>query len=330
MVRTGYHLVDIRPWPISAALGVLGITTSTVGSIHGGLGNLDVFFFCISLLLVVLTIIRWWGDIIIERTYLGCHTRLVVRNLRVGIILFILSEVFFFVRFFWAFFNGMVGETSMGGVGCWPVLGVKAVFPWKVPALNTCILLRSGATVTWAHKAVKVHNHYPVWVKFHRSPLRLNLSSSQFKKVAFTVGKLSKVDPDLKLNLKRFIRDYKDSQEKKRFKGEQYRIESLLSLGLTIALGVVFTWLQFNEYYIARFRMGEGIYGSTFYLMTGFHGIHVLVGTIFLTVCWFRIYLYHFRFKHHYFGFDAAVWYWHFVDVVWIGLFFSVYVWGYY
>jgi len=122
-------------------------------------------------------------------------------------------------------------------------------------------------------------------VKFHRSPLRLNLSSSQFKKVAFTVGKLSKVDPDLKLNLKRFIRDYKDSQEKKRFKGEQYRIESLLSLGLTIALGVVFTWLQFNEYYIARFRMGEGIYGSTFYLMTGFHGIHVLVGTIFLTVC---------------------------------------------
>nr|YP_009455671.1 cytochrome c oxidase subunit III [Lutraria maxima]AUH21197.1 cytochrome c oxidase subunit 3 [Lutraria maxima] len=265
-----------------------------------------------------------------ESTYLGCHTSLVVRNLRVGMILFILSEVFFFVSFFWAFFNSMVGETSMGGVGCWPVLGVKAIFPWKVPALNTCILLSSGATVTWAHKAVKIHNHYPVWVKYHSKPLSLDLTSDQIKKVGYTMEKLSKGYPDLATDLKWFVDDYKDYYETRRLKGEKYRTESLVALGLTVVLGVIFTWLQFNEYYMASFSMGEGVYGSTFYLMTGFHGVHVIVGTIFLTVCWFRIYLYHFSFKHHYFGFDAAVWYWHFVDVVWIGLFFSVYVWGYY
>lgn len=132
---------------------------------------------------------------------------------------------------------------------------------------------------------MKIHNHYPVWVKYYRKPLRSDLSDSQFNKVAYALDKLSKANPELKRSLVSFISEYRDSQEKKRMKGEQYRIESLVSLGLTVFLGVLFTWLQFNEYYMARFRMGEGVYGSTFYLMTGFHGMHVIVGTVFLTVC---------------------------------------------
>jgi heme/copper-type cytochrome/quinol oxidase subunit 3 len=91
--------------------------------------------------------------------------------------------------------------------------------------------------------------------------------------------------------------------------GEKYRRQTLWALGLTVALGIFFSSLQFHEYYIASFTIAEGIYGSTFYMITGFHGVHVLVGTIFLTVVFFRTYYYHFCQHLHYFGFDAAVWY---------------------
>lgn len=101
----------------------------------------------------------------------------------------------------------------------------------------------------------------------------------------------------------------------------------LVALGLTILLGVVFTGLQAYEYMHAAFKFTDGIYSSTFYMATGFHGFHVIMGTTFLTVCWFRLRKGHFKPAHH-FGFEAAAWYWHFVDVVWLFLFVCVYVWG--
>ena len=103
---------------------------------------------------------------------------------------------------------------------------------------------------------------------------------------------------------------------------------SQLALVVTIVLAIIFTALQVFEYMGAPFSISDGIYGSTFFLATGFHGFHVFIGTCFLTVCLFRLGLNHFTREHH-FGFEAAAWYWHFVDVVWLFLFVTIYWWGY-
>lgn len=105
------------------------------------------------------------------------------------------------------------------------------------------------------------------------------------------------------------------------------RLQFLSSLSLTIVLAIIFTSLQAFEYNMADFRLSDGIYGATFYMATGFHGFHVLIGSIFLMVCFTRFRYYHFT-KEHHFGFEAAAWYWHFVDVVWLILFISIYWWG--
>jgi len=98
-------------------------------------------------------------------------------------------------------------------------------------------------------------------------------------------------------------------------------------LGLTVLLGLTFTGLQAYEYGHAAFGFKDGIYSTTFYMATGFHGFHVIVVTIFLIVCFFRARKGHFKPEHH-FSFEAAAWYWHFVDVVWLFLFTCIYRWG--
>lgn len=105
------------------------------------------------------------------------------------------------------------------------------------------------------------------------------------------------------------------------------RREAIIGLGLTVLLGLVFTALQGLEYYEAPFTFADSVYGSTFYLATGFHGLHVIIGTVFLAVCLVRLTQHHFTNQHH-FGFEAAAWYWHFVDVVWLFLFVTIYYWG--
>jgi cytochrome c oxidase subunit 3 len=191
-------------------------------------------------------------------------------------ILFIASEVMFFVAWFWAYFDAALfpGEhkefmrTELLG-GHWPPVPTaddrfKSTFdPWHLPLLNTLILLTSGTTVTWAHHALI----------------------------------------------------------------ENDRKGLIQGLWLTILLGVSFTCVQAYEYSHAAFTYAGHIYGSTFFMATGFHGAHVIIGTIFLSVCLLRAYLGHFKPDHH-FGFEAAAWYWHFVDVVWLFLFTFIYVWG--
>jgi len=105
------------------------------------------------------------------------------------------------------------------------------------------------------------------------------------------------------------------------------KTDAVFGLVLTIILAIVFTALQGFEYTTANFTISDGIYGSTFYLATGFHGFHVFIGTCFLIVCLVRLYLNHFTIQHH-FGFEAAAFYWHFVDVVWLFLYVAVYFWG--
>nr|YP_010338821.1 cytochrome c oxidase subunit 3 [Glaucosphaera vacuolata]UNJ18771.1 cytochrome c oxidase subunit 3 [Glaucosphaera vacuolata] len=258
--RHPFHLVDSSPWPIIGSVSTLSCVLAAVMYFHHVRGGSILLL--LSFLLLASVMFVWWQDVVQEATFGGYHTNLVQRGLRYGVILFILSELMFFVAFFWAFFHSSLSPNiEIGSI--WPPKGINVLNPWGVPFLNTMILLLSGCTVTWAHHAM-------VW-------------------------------------------------------GDQKQVT--YAMGLTILLAVIFTLYQILEYSDAEFRFSDGVYGSTFYIATGFHGFHVIIGTTFLTVCLIRFLDYHFSVEHH-FGFEAAAWYWHFVDVIWLFLFISVYWWG--
>lgn len=253
-----FHLVDYRPWPLTGAIGTLTLVTGIVKWFH----DFNINLLIIGYIIVILTIYQWWRDICREGTFQGKHTIIVIRGLRWGIILFIVSEIFFFLSFFWAFFHRRLSpNVEIGAI--WPPKGILPFNPFQIPLLNTIILIRSGVTVTWAHHSL-IENNF--------------------------------------------------TQCKQR-------------LLFTILLGIYFTILQAYEYIEAPFTIADRVYGSTFFMATGFHGLHVIIGTIFLMVCFFRHLSNHFSNNHH-FGFEAAAWYWHFVDVVWLFLYISIYWWG--
>ncbi|MDE1940467.1 MAG: cytochrome c oxidase subunit 3, partial [Alphaproteobacteria bacterium] len=228
----------------------------------------------------------WWRDVISESVVRGDHKPVVKLGLRFGMVLFIASEVMFFVAWFWAYFNTALFHNDVG-ISSWPPSGIVTLDPWHFPLLNTLILLTSATTVTWAHHALQ-HGD---------------------------------------------------------------RKGAIHGLMLTIGLGLSFTCVQAYEYSHAPFTFGfngaaltpfvdaahanlsvgvgnlGAIYGSTFFMATGFHGFHVIVGTIFLIVCLGRAIAGQFTPTRH-FGFEAAAWYWHFVDVVWLFLFTCIYVLG--
>jgi len=258
--RHSFHLVDPSPWPLIASFSALMLTVGATMYMHGyvGGGILMQSGFCMILFMMFC----WWRDIIREGTFEGQHTKSVQTGLRMGVLLFIVSEIMFFFAFFWAFFHSSFNPNlAIGGV--WPPAYITTLDPWQIPLLNTCLLLSSGASVTWAHHAI--------------------VGGSKF--------------------------------------------QASIALIITVILAVIFTGLQGFEYATAPFTISDGVYGSCFYLATGFHGFHVIIGTLFLMVCFFRLYLNHFTREHH-FGFEAAAWYWHFVDVVWLFLFITVYWWG--
>lgn len=253
-----FHLVDYRPWPITASIGTI---TSISGLIIWFYKN-NLFLFTIGNIIILLTLYQWWRDITRERTFQGIHTSNVQKRLKLGIILFIISELFFFISFFWAFFHRSLSPSIEIGI-IWPPKGINRFNPFQIPLLNTIILLTSGITVTWAH-----HN-------------LLNNNFSQTTQRLF----------------------------------------------FTIILGIYFTILQGYEYIESQFTIADSIYGSTFFIATGFHGIHVIIGTSFLLICLIRHIKFHFS-KSRHFGFEAAAWYWHFVDLIWLFLFISIYWWG--
>lgn len=257
-INHSFHLVDESPWPLLRAWGAFLLTTGLVNWFW----TTNSLLMFNGLAIVLLVMCQWWRDISSEASFQGIHTGVVELGLRWGIGLFIISEVFFFLSFFWAFFHSSLSATvELGRV--WPPLGIITFSPWQVPLLNTLILLSSGVTVTWRHHALMQGQHN----------------------------------------------------------------ERVNSLALTVVLGVYFTCLQAFEYYEASFSIADRVYGSTFFIATGFHGLHVLVGTTFLLMCLLRLTKGHLSPLHH-FGFEAAAWYWHFVDVVWLFLFISIYWWG--
>ncbi len=253
-----YHLVDPSPWPLLCSATALVSAIGAVTWMHDG----PWAIFAIGFAALLYCMFGWWRDVVIEGEHQGHHTPVVQLHLRYGMILFIASEVMFFVAWFWAYFNAALFPTEHIG-SVWPPEGIETFDPWHLPLINTLILLLSGTTVTWAHHAI-IHNDRKGLVQ---------------------------------------------------------------GLACTVALGVLFSAVQAYEYSHAAFDFAGNIYGATFYMATGFHGFHVAVGTIFLAVCLFRALKGHFKPDHH-FGLEAAAWYWHFVDVVWLFLFVAIYVWG--
>ena len=262
-MKQPYHLVEPSIWPLFGSIAGGLLTAGGVLYMHG----YDEILLPIGVLAVLATMFFWWRSVIKEGTILKQHSPIVSLGLRYGMLLFITSEVMFFVAFFWAyfdpalFFDETIQHTRLEVLGGqWPPAGVATFDPFDIPFLNTMILLLSGCTVTWAHHAV--------------------------------------------------------------LKGDQKGL--VQGLTITVLLGMLFTSLQVYEYMHAAFGFRDGIYSSTFYMATGFHGFHVLIGTIFLAVCLFRARAGHFTQERH-FGLEAAAWYWHFVDVVWLFLFVCIY-----
>jgi len=255
-----FHLVDPSPWPLFSSFSLLTAAIGAVMYMHGYPHGGSIV--SLGLVLTASSMALWFRDVITEGTYLGSHTLEVQKGLTLGVILFIVSEVFAFLSVFWAFFHSSLSPAvEIGGV--WPPQGITALDPFAIPLLNTILLLSSGAFVTYGHHAL--------------------------------------------------------------IQGD--RKGAILGTLLTIILAIVFTGLQYYEYSEAGFTMSDSVFGTTFYASTGLHGLHVIVGTIFITVGFVRIIQYHLSNTHHQ-GFEAAILYWHFVDVVWLFLFIAVYYWG--
>ncbi|MEL6196342.1 MAG: cytochrome c oxidase subunit 3 [Pseudomonadota bacterium] len=264
-----YHILPPSPWPFYGAVAAF---VMLVGGILAMKGESPILLLA-GFVGCIYVAFGWWRDVVAE-SRVGDHTPVVQIGLRYGVILFIISEVMFFVAWFWTYFkfaifptvaieDGQTVPTADAPDGVWPPVGVETFNPWDLPFMNTVILLLSGCTVTWAHHALI----------------------------------------------------------------ENKRKDLVLALNCTVGLGAIFTIFQAYEYSHAPFGFSDNAYTSIFFMATGFHGFHVLVGTIFLAVCLLRARAGQFSPQKH-IGFEAAAWYWHFVDVVWLFLFAGIYVWG--
>nr|YP_010535589.1 cytochrome c oxidase subunit III [Alectorobius microlophi]UYB78423.1 cytochrome c oxidase subunit III [Alectorobius microlophi] len=257
MMIQPFHIVDKSPWPLTGSVAAFTFMTGMIDLMH--YNNSSMLF--MSFFVMLATMIQWWRDICRESSFQGNHTLTVIINMKWGMALFIISEIFFFISFFWAFFHSSLSPNIEIG-SQWPPLSISPFNPFSIPLLNTTILLSSGISITWSHHSILLKNYF----------------------------------------------------------------EAKNSLILTISLGLLFTILQIWEYFQAPFTISDSIFGSTFFMSTGFHGLHVIIGTTFLIISLLRLIHSHFSHNHH-FGFEGAAWYWHFVDVVWLFLYTFVYWW---
>jgi cytochrome c oxidase subunit 3 len=273
-----YFVPDPSTWPIFGSIALLLMASGAVMWMNQiGAG---AYVLLAGAAVLVFMLFGWFGSVIRESEG-GRYNKRVDLSFRWGMSWFIFSEVMFFAAFFGALFYARVlsvPDLAMadnqllhpGFTDQWPSAGpgFKEVFTpmaaWGIPALNTALLLSSGATITWAHWGL---------LRDNRNQLKIGLF-------------------------------------------------------LTILLGVIFLGFQAYEYIHAyqelNLKLTTGIYGSTFFMLTGFHGLHVTLGATMLIVIFMRVLAGHFKPEHH-FGFEAVAWYWHFVDVVWLFLFIFVY-----
>lgn len=255
-----YFILNIRPWPILISLNIFNLIISNIIFINFKFNTI----FIINILLTFIIIIFWWRDIIRERTFQGNHNFFIINIIKFRIILFIISEIFLFISFFWNFLHNSLAPSIELGLN-WPPKNIKFFNPLLIPLLNTIILLTSSFTITLTHFFLLINK----------------------------------------------------------------KIKSIIFIILTIFLSIYFLILQFIEYIQATFTFSDSIFGSSFFIATGFHGLHVIIGTIFLFVNLLRIHKLHLSFIHH-IRFELAAWYWHFIDIIWLILYITFYWWNNY
>lgn len=253
-----FHLVDLRPWPILTSLSFLRFGLGVIIMVR----CFNVYFFLLSVLFLLVASFLWGRDIHRERCYEGIHNLESFNGFKIGIVMFILSECFFFLGMFWGYLHlAQSPPIELGEV--WPSIGVLRFDPKGIPFLNTVLLVSSGISVTWCHHSMEVG-------------------------------------------------EYKS------------RVNSLL---FTVFLGLIFTCFQLLEYYVAGFTFSCSSYSSVYFMGTGFHGLHVIIGSVLLLMRLFRFGYLHISSGCRV-GFECAVWYWHFVDVIWFFLYLVFYWWG--
>lgn len=289
MEHSHYYVPEPSRWPLVGSVGLFTLVLG-VAALLNGLDTFGGLAIAAGLLIFIVMLFGWFGTVVAESMG-GKYNEQVDVSFRWGMVWFIASEVMFFAAFFGALFYARYFSVPwLGGIGdkaithevlwpsfvaAWPLLALpdashftvarEGMEAFGIPAINTAILLSSGATVTWAHWGLK--------------------------------------------------------------QGRQR--QTIAGLAATVALGLLFIALQAHEYWDAyalrNLRLSSGIYGSTFFMLTGFHGAHVTIGAIMLSVILVRAIRGHFTPDRH-FAFEAVSWYWHFVDVVWLGLFVFVYL----
>lgn len=279
-----YYLPEPSHWPIVGSVGLFTLLAGFANWLHGG----SYLWMIAGAIIVIIMMIGWFGKVISESEG-GQYNAQVDTSFRMGMAWFIFSEVMFFAAFFGALFY----------VRQWAV-------PWLDGAGNNAMtgeLLWPNFQATWPLLDVpgegydKPHEVVGAWgIPFYNTIILLTSGLT----VTWAHWGLKKGN----------------------------RGQLILGLLLTVALGALFVGLQAYEYGHAyhelNLKLSSGIYGSTFFMLTGFHGLHVTIGAIMLLVMLLRSMKGHFTAKHH-FAFEAAAWYWHFVDVVWLGLFIFVY-----
>lgn len=259
-----FHIVNPTFGPFTTSLSLWAVLSSVVVILNPEIASSiqTELFFIFVFVGFLFTSFLLWGQSISNDALTGYHTSAVRQGLRYGFILFIVSEIIFFLSVFWAFLHlASIPSVHIGGV--WPPLGIHTLDPRGIPLLNTIVLLSSGMFTVWAHRAL----------------------IAGFKK------------------------------------------DALLSILGACLLGVYFSWLQFLEYSLTDFSINDSAYGSVFFFATGFHGIHVIIGTVLLWIAYCRLANDLVSSERH-LGFEFAAWYWHFVDVVWIFLYVLLYWWG--
>nr|AYP72630.1 cytochrome oxidase subunit 3 [Hippopus hippopus]QNK04087.1 cytochrome c oxidase subunit III [Hippopus hippopus] len=262
---TGYSLLKPSKWPVAVSVAVCMSVIGLVMVMHQKVSALGVLMVCAGLSMMVKSVFSWFEEFNAEK-WKRQHGSMVARGIKVGMALFISSEAAFFVSFFWAFSHACWGSCSMNMV--WPPMGFWCISPWKWPMYNCALLIGSGLTVTYAHKAAK-------WQE--RSPY-----------------------------------------------AHEERVHK--ALNITCFLGGFFMLIQGYEYWSMPFSMVDGVYGSCFYMMTGFHGMHVIAGSVWLCCCSQAASNKAYMMRRPHLGVQMGVWYWHFVDVVWLMVWGVVYV----
>nr|ALO64513.1 cytochrome c oxidase subunit III [Andrena cineraria] len=254
-----FHMVTMSPWPMLTSINIMNTLMGMITMMYSKTTSL-MFMGMITL---IMCLIQWWRDVIRESTFQGLHTFTVTKLIKMSMILFIISELMFFVAFFWTYFHSSIAPSIEIGM-TWPPSSIKQINPYNIPLLNSIILVSSGITITWTHYSL------------------------------------------LTENMK----------------------ETKLSFTLTIMLGIYFTLMQIIEYLETTFCFNDSVYGSIFFMTTGFHGSHVNIGLIFLMTCFMRLSMNHLS-KMHHLHFETASWYWHFVDIIWLFLYITIYWWNY-